>query len=416
MQPRAVDEVLGSLALTQPLATGGRLGLQLQAGYGRARFEADIAGPGGESSPAASGYAPSLQLSFQQPLLRGSGADVARADRRRARIERDLAGAEREGVVMALVRDIVSDYWELVYAARELTIRHASAAAAREQLERVQANIAVGKLPPSASAEIEVAIALRDEAVFAAQQALIERSLALGVQCGLPVGEGVVATDALPGNDTVPARAPLTQRSLETALAQSPQLQALRARRQAKTVEIDVTESGLLPQLDFTVAGGRVGTASLPSPVDDPLTGTAGYVVTAGLTFALPIGSHSARGARDAAREGLRQAQLGESEIAAQLAAGLVGASARCDTARRRAEVLEPSVQAAALDLEAEKARFEVGRASNFDVLRRQDQLAAVQLLSLRARVDELDALAALDALMGEILERNGVVLEGAGP
>jgi outer membrane protein TolC len=77
---------------------------------------------------------------------------------------------------------------------------------------------------------------------------------------------------------------------------------------------------------------------------------------------------------------------------------------------------LEPSARAAALDLEAEQARFDVGRASNFDVLRRQDQLAAVQLLLLRARLDELAALAELDALTGEILARNGVVLGGGDP
>ena len=85
---------------------------------------------------------------------------------------------------------------------------------------------------------------------------------------------------------------------------------------------------------------------------------------------------------------------------------------AAVETARRRGEVLAPSIAAAALDLESERARFEVGRSTNFDVLRRQDALASAKLLVLRAQVDHLEALAALDALTGDILDAHGVVLK----
>ena len=59
------------------------------------------------------------------------------------------------------------------------------------------------------------------------------------------------------------------------------------------------------------------------------------------------------------------------------------------DNARRRIEVLAPTTDHAALDLEAERARFAVGRSTNFDVLRRQDELAQTQLRQ-RARPHRL--------------------------
>ncbi|HXU82420.1 MAG TPA: TolC family protein, partial [Polyangia bacterium] len=200
--------------------------------------------------------------------------------------------------------------------------------------------------------------------------------------------------------------------AMEAALARNPQLQAIRAQGRAALVEIDVTENGMLPQLDLVFAGGPLGSARDFTTARRQLTGLDSYTVTAGLSFSLPLGRHAARGARDAAREGLRKARLSEADVAAQVSSAVAHGLAAVEAARKRAAVLEPSTRAATLDLESERARFEVGRSSNFDVLRRQDALAAVQQVLLRAQVDHLKAVAALDALTGDILEDHGVTLK----
>jgi outer membrane protein TolC len=74
--------------------------------------------------------------------------------------------------------------------------------------------------------------------------------------------------------------------------------------------------------------------------------------------------------------------------------------------------VLAATTTHAALDLEAERARFAVGRATNFDVLRRQEELAIAKLRQARARTDHLKATAALGAVTSEILERYDVVVK----
>jgi outer membrane protein TolC len=416
VQEPAVDRLSGSLGIFQPLPTGGRLGLELSNEYSRTRFSTLVESmtmgePTLRRASTNEVFAPALQLTLQHSLLRGFGIGVARADRRRARAQRDQAGAQREAVAASLLREVVAAYWDLAYATQELQIRQQSAAGAREQLARVLANIEVGKQPRSASAEIEVTIALRDESVLLSRQVLVDRALELGRLCGLPIEstdhQSLLAVDVPQPDDRVPDR----RAALASALERYPQIQALRAQGRAASVEVEVTDNGLLPQLDLTVGGGPVGTGQDAEGAFRQLRRFDTYVITAGLAFSHPFGRHAARGAHNAARETLHKTRLTEADITRQVSTAVVRSVTAVDTASQRAKVLERSTGAAALDLEAERARFEVGRATNFDVLRRQEALALAQLVHLKARIDQLKSRAALDALTGEILDRYGVTV-----
>ena len=191
----------------------------------------------------------------------------------------------------------------------------------------------------------------------------------------------------------------------------SPQLALARAQGRAAQIEVDVTQSGLLPQLDLSFAGGTTGNASDAGTAFAQLAQPGSYAVSAGLVFQLPLQDRAARGARAVARQGLRRALLGVDDIRNQLAAAVARLCAGARTAGQRADVLARSAAAAAEDLAAERARFEVGRSSNFDVLRRQEEVAQVQLGQARALVDQAKALASLAALSGRILEDLGVAL-----
>lgn len=406
------DEVSATLQLAQPLSTGGRVALGIETGHVRARL------PGADptSPPTVGQSTHALQLTLEQPLLRGFGAPVARADQRRSAFGRQLAGAERAVAVTGLLRDVVSGYWRLAHAGRELELRRASASAARQQLERVHANIAVGKLPPSASAEIEVVIVLRDDAVLLAEQALIEREQALGRLCGLRAAERLQAVEPLPAIDLAAPSQRSFSATVAAALAQSPELHALRARGQAAAVEVEVQENALLPRLDLALAGGPLGSAPSARGAVEQLAGLDSYALFASLSLELPLLRRVARGELQSASQRSRRAQLDQAAVVAQLRAAAATGLGLLETARRRAALLVPSQRAAALDLEAEQARFEVGRASSFDVLRRQDALAAVQLSLLGAELQGLEAEALLGALTGELLARHGASSGAASP
>src|SRR5262249_35033246 len=159
-------------------------GLRLSNDYNRTEYATDL-GMGPQRS-LAEALAPSLQLFVQHPLLRGIGPKVARAQRRRALGQRGAAAPSPQATPAPRPRGPGGAYWALYYASHELAIRRAAAESAREQLRRVRAQIDVGKQPKSASAEVEVAIALRDDAALLAEQAAVERSVELERLMGQP--------------------------------------------------------------------------------------------------------------------------------------------------------------------------------------------------------------------------------------
>jgi len=166
----------------------------------------------------------------------------------------------------------------------------------------------------------------------------------------------------------------------------------------------------MLPQLDIAFSGGPTGNASDLGTAFSQLGRFQAYALNGSLVLSAPVPRNTARGLRDQARAALHKAKLSTEDIQLQLETVVVRLVTQIETARRRIDVLAATTDHAALDLEAERARFAVGRATNFDVLRRQEELATAKLRQARARTDYLKGVAALGAVTSEILDRYEVV------
>jgi len=410
VQTTASDEILGWVQLTQPLPTGGRIGLRLSNDWVRSQFQTQRQDGSGFDPSQSAVWTPSLQLTLSHSLLRGIGMHTALAARYKTAALRDQASLTRAATAAVLVRDVVSAYWELAYAREELDIRKALAASAREQLEIVKANIEVGKQPPSASAEVLVSIAVRDEDALIANEVAQERSLDVERLVGASV-EARAPRLAAAEKATPPEVVPPVSDVLVTAVEHNPQLLAANAGTRAAAVDVEVTRNGMLPQLDVTFAGGPSGNATDAATAFSQLGKFQTYSLSGALVFSEPIPRHYATGQKQSAEALLHKAKLTAADIRVQIETTVLRLVAQIDTARRRIEVLAPTTDSASLDLEAERARFAVGRSTNFDVLRRQDELATSKLRQARARTDYLKAVAALGAVTDEILDRYQVVL-----
>lgn len=420
VQPGTVDDLQLAVSLTQPLPTGGRIGLRLGNEYTREALTGTPSTGVGSMLPTVptSGTAltlwqPTLQLTFTHSLLRGFGIGVARAPQFKSRFLLEAAASVRGATAAALLRDVVSGYWELYFAQHQLLVRRALAAAARDQLAIVTANIDVGKQQPSASAEVEVAIANRDTDALAAEQELLERAVELARLLGHEVDAAAAELRAAdePPRQVGIARVPRLDGVLQVALSGNLDLLTARANLRATRVDADVASNARLPQLDIGAAGGPAGISSNLGRAWSSLGHFGGYNVSGSLVFQQPTLNRAARGNFVTARAAVAKADLDETLVRQQVQASAVRLVAAAGNAARRLTILAPSIDSANRDLEAERARFAVGRSTNFDVLRRQDEVADVQLRQLRARVDYEQAIAAVDALTGEILPRMGVRL-----
>jgi len=397
----------GSLTLSRNLESGGKL--LLSAGMTRWPPGLFAATDAGKEAPA---YDSSLTLTFTHPLLRGLGTEIAQANLRKARIQADMAQLARQMRACNVVRDVVVSYWELAYATQDLAIRRSALELGQEQLHATQAMIAAGRLADADAASVERAIAERREDVASAEQSLLFRSLDLWRLLGQPPDARAARLSA---TDAPSGRAPVLDDAgeVEQALSANPQLRALRAGIALSQVDLATARSTLFPKLDFT---GSVGPAGRRSTLGGSLgqLGQFGAVNwLAGLSFEMPVQNRAARGDMRMAEEAFQRANLDAEDFALQVRDLVLRAASNIRTTGVRVELGHREVRFAEQNLEAEKARFQAGRATNNDVLLRQHELKDAETRLLRASIDQEESEAALAAVTAEILERYGVVLKG---
>jgi outer membrane protein len=393
------------LGLARGLESGGTLRLAALA----SRAVSDATADSGLLSGTY--YQSGVSLTFAHPLLRGFGTEVALANLRKMRIQHDAAQLGRQMRACIVLRDVIVAYWELAYATQDLTIRRSALALAEEQLRITQALIAVGRLADADAASVERAIAQRQEDVATGEQVLFFRSLDLQRLLGQPAAP---ASPSLAATD-VPATGALRvdeAAEIDRALEANPQLRALKLGLVLSQTDLATARSTLRPRLDFM---GSVGPAGFKPGFGDSLkqtTGLSALTWSAGLAFELPVENRTARGQLRVTEEDLNLAHLNAEDFALQLRDLILRTARSIHTAGTRTTLGQREVEFARQNLDAEHARFQAGRATNNDVLLRQQELKDAETRLLRATVDQNESEAALAAASAEILDRYDVVLK----
>jgi outer membrane protein TolC len=394
-----------ALGLTRDLETGGRLSLT-----GIAQRISVLYLDPTYSQYNGTTYQSNLALAFTHPLLRGLGTEVALANVRKARIERDIAELNRQMRACNVVRDVAIAYWELAYATQDLAIRRSAVALAQEQLRITQAMIGVGRLADADAASVERAIAQRLEELAVGEQNLYFRSLDLEVLFGVAVEAD---RPALSAADAPVALSSAVDASAEVAraLAANPQLRALQRGLDLSQADLLVAKNTLRPRLDL---GARVGPVGRSLGLSDSIRHTGGFsdlTWMAELTFELPVQNRTARGQMQAAEETVNLARINADDLAARIRELILRATRSILTASKRVDLGRHEVAFAEKNLEAERARFQAGRATNNDVLLRQQELKDAETRLLRATVDQSESEVTLAAATTEVLDRYGIVL-----
>jgi len=391
--------------LTRPLSTGGSLGVRAGGGWSDNPFAF--------STTQVFRYSSRLSVVATQPLLRGAGRRIARADQYRARTARDAAERTRRAAAINVVQDVVAAYWELAYAARSLEIRRGALQLAEERLRRIQAGIAAGATAGIEEVAVSQTVATREQDVISSEVDLLTRSLALRRAAGMPIGPGELDL------------APVTPLSIEPdaldfdalyarALAASPQLAVLEARAAGADIDVAVAEDAMRARLDASLNAGLNGVGRLPTGATKDLLVAGGWSVSAELDYSQTLGNRAARGSARRARDERNRIDVQIADTRAGIAQQLAQAVALARSAAQRAELSAKVVALAKQSIEAEKARERLGRSTSFDVAQREDEMAQAQLAQTRAEIDYLVAAAAVDALTGDILDHWGITLTPA--
>ncbi len=377
--------------------------------------------------------APTLTLS--QPLLKGAGLRVNRADIDRARIAKTQTEALRMLTAQNVVHDIILAYWEVLYAQRDLENKQRSTGLAAEQLERTRAEISAGRRSPLDGRSIEQTLALRESDVLLAENALLERSLNLRTLLGQDIVDRDVLGIAATTDPQVLKARPVDMRAeIRLALESNPQIRQIQLSLASRRIDELVAANQRLPQLDiqgsFAPQGrsidltaneqagvpGEKGTwgAAFGNFFNDEIADNgllADWSISGQLNLTWDVQNRAPKANHQRAMLELRKAENDLKTTQRTISTSVVRSASGLRTAAKRMEVTAFSVDLAEENLKAEKSRYNVGRSTSYDVLFRMDELAISEANALRAQIDYLQALTELQTLTGELLPSYGIEL-----
>jgi outer membrane protein len=389
--------------IAKPLSTGGRIGLRAGTTYTRNETSTLL----GDSTF----WSDSVSITAYQPLLRGRGSRIFDATEQRARISRDANVLARRQAALDTVQAIVSAYWDLVLAQRQVSITEASLALARERLQITQIGVQGGKIANAEIPAVEQIIATREEDVLGGELAVIERSIALRRAVNMQIAAGDIALRVdgeLDARDRDWAFATL----LERAYSASPQLAQLEKQVAGATIEIEVTENGLLPQLDLDLAFGPTGVAESFGDAAKETAKFGNLQGVASLTYSQTLSQHQVRGRTKELRHVREKIRVTQIDVRAQIAQALARAVAQIELAKRRVALSQRAIDLATENIRIEKDRFNLGKSTNFDVLSRVEEQRQAELRKAQALIDWHKAESVVQALTGDLLPAYGIEVD----
>jgi outer membrane protein TolC len=353
-----------------------------------------------------------IVLEVTQPLLRGAWPEFNLARLRVARLTYGSSMAEFRRRVEEVITQVISTYWALIQARRELIIQQELVDRTIETRDRIDKRRDVDATDVEFM-QAEAAVARREALLVLAEAQIGE------VQDQLARLLEDSQLNLLSDYEVAPTTPPNAERvtidqtdQLITALQHNPLLEQARVAVQIAAVSVRVAESETLPRLDFSlsVTGQGIGEHSNEARRSMETGDFVGY--TLGLELEYPIGNRQ----RIANLRAQKLARL-KSIVTMQNTADVVALNVRSrirriDAAYREMKEQQRAVEASRNQLSALEASEEIRQMSPEFLqvkLVAQERLAEAERAELRSLVAYNTALIELARETGTVLEIHGV-------
>jgi outer membrane protein TolC len=379
-------------------------------------------------------WSTNLGAEVRQPLLQNRRIDPARRAIRIARVDRTRALSSLRRTASEVTAAVERAYWTAVAARQDVDIRESTVRVAEKQREDTRVRIEAGTQAEAELAQTTAEVERRRGDVMVANENLTRAENALrnliARDAGDPIWEQPLALAETP-------RAKHERVDVATAVAQAqqnrPELQELASRLDRQDVEIDAALDRVRPQVDLVASYNGRGLAGTRNPdafspfgpivISDDIRGGLGQSLLTigqnefpdaalGVSVVIPIGNTAAKQdvviAKALRRQSSATLDAAKQRVSLEVRnaiAGLASAEGRIETAKALREAAE-------VQLQAERDRFEAGTTNAFFVITRQNELVAAQLAETVAIADQRKAETELARAMGTILEERGIELE----
>ena len=348
-------------------------------------------------------YTPVLNLSVTQPLLRGFGSAANEAGLLDAIDNETMNKVNLQQAVIDQITQVISAYRALILSGNNLENQQRQLQDAKNSFKINEKKITAGQLEPTGniqqSYQIESLSLMVEQAKNEFETAAQDLLQTIGLD---PEMRLAVPNDVIVGKILVPD----LQQSIDTALAHNSQYLAQKMILRADERAFNVAKNQQLWQLD-------VG-ANVQSGIVSDVQGNAGVRgiyngrntnESARLTLTIPLNDVNRHSQLINAKVRLEKDRLNILALKRALITNITNIINTIKSQAKRYQLAEKQVRLAAQSYDLEKKKQQAGITSALDVNNTQNQLILAQAGLIGAKISYLNALSALQRLLGTTLD-----------
>jgi outer membrane protein TolC/type II secretory pathway pseudopilin PulG len=422
------DAWVMTTGLTEKIPTGGTWTIEMQMQTSDSTNRFSYVKPSRDAS---------LQLSFQQPILKGFGFsfDIPQKDIIISRNNLDISMESFKTNVMNNLYNVINAYWNLVYRQKDLEVKRQALQLAEDQLRRNKTQVEVGTMAPIEIVSAEAGVAQAEQAIIAAEAALKEGQDNLIKMLYIPKNIDdwnfdLQAVDE-PSADKIETD---LAKQIETAYENRPDIKGVKIDMESKELQVDAASWGLLPNVSLTGSvtyngsGGDfliydddnvfnldrhvIGyTSVIFSDVFDQIYNKRFADWSIGLNVSFPLFNSQARGELANQKAARTLAKVNLIKKRQEIIADVRKAVRDVETNYLQIKASEKARILAERQLEAEQKKFDVGSSTNFQVLTYQKELVSAKTAEVQARINYSLSLYNLQLQTGTLLILNDITI-----
>ena len=311
-------------------------------------------------------YNSDLTVGITQPLLKGRGEEVQRAEINRAQSSLEANSFLVESEAADLAAEVKNAYWQLVYAYQNLEVLKLALTLAKSLYEDTAAKIKAGKLASIDIYQPESEVARREEELITGERAISVAESNLKLLMNSQDWNTPFFPTSRP--QTAPIIPDVTT-VFTNALENRPDLKAAALQIRATEFQLTKAENDIQPALNLF---GSVGFGGTDDTYADALNSSLNDTETQwqlGITFARPFSNALAKGRLRQAQAEKRKSRT-SLELLKQNIRRAVQITVRdVELALKAIEATSKTATATEKRLEAEQIKFDAGRSTTLDVL-----------------------------------------------
>jgi outer membrane protein TolC len=356
-----------------------------------------------------------LQARFTQPLLQNRKIDSTRASILTNEISQDIADLNLSASEVSILAQVREAYWELVYARQAVEAAERSLELATKLVQDNRARVEIGTMAPIDVVQAQAEEATRRQQLVTAQATLRNNELLLKRLIVDGTNDDLWRATIVPVDRPVVTAQPIDlEAAVRTALSQRTDLSITKKNLESTDISLRNLQNQTMPGLNLIGTLDLAGRAGVSVPQRDPITGLpitpppGGYWDTlqsigafnsptwnVQLQFNYPLGTSAAKA--NVLRQRLIRQQT-EASIKAtelQIATEVTAAALAVRNSLEAMQAATVSRELSIQRLQAVQSKFEVGMATNYEVVQAQRDLVDARNSELRQQLNYQRALIA---------------------